>query len=156
MVITTFETRPAGAKTTENWFRFSNAIVRTGLSREIPMDSVRMSLKGIRGEFGVAMRSIDYTMDQTDHLARSDRTQRESWMEWTRTWGFVIRFTDLDVRYAGRTTTGTGRPGIVNTGIVFAPALSAGTNFLAPPSGPTTLTGVAVTTHQVSLSIPIR
>src|SRR5262245_31057641 len=155
-IVTPFGTRPPGAKTTENWFRFSNAIVRTGVSHEIPMDSLRVSLHSLRLEAGLSVRSINYAFNQTDHVTRVDRRQNESWMEWTRTWGFGIRFTDLEFRYMGRTTTGTGRPGVFgnNSRAIFAPAADA--NFLAPPNGPTTLTAVAVTTHQLAISLPIR
>jgi hypothetical protein len=155
-IVTPFGTRPPGSKTTENWFRFSNAVVRTGVSREIPMDSLRVSLHSLRLEAGLSLRSINYKFNQTDHVARVDRRQNESWMEWTRTWGFGIRFTDLEFRYMGRTTTGTGRPGVFgnNSRAVFTPA--ADVNFLAPPNGPTTLTAVAVTTHQLAISLPIR
>jgi hypothetical protein len=153
-------TRPAGAKTTENWFRFSNAIVRTGAAREIPLDSLRISLHAVRVEGGLALRSISYKFNQTDHVSQLDRRQNESWMEWTRTWGLGIRFTDLEFRYTGRTTTGTGRPGTFGSSVRAVPPpgvfAAADANFLAPPSGPTTLTPVAVTTHQLSVSLPIR
>ena len=155
-IVTPFGTRPPGAKTTENWFRFSNAIVRTGVSREIPMDSLRISLHAVRLEAGLALRSISYKFNQTDHVSRLDRGQNESWMEWTRTWGFGIRFSDLEFRYVGRTTTGAGRPGIVDNTRGFLVPAAADANFLAPPNGPTTLTPVAVTTHQLSVSLPIR
>jgi len=58
----------------------------------------------------------------------------------------------------GRKTTGTGRPGIINNGgaIALASVADQGRNFLAAPSGPTTLTNVVVTTHQISVSVPIR
>jgi hypothetical protein len=54
--------------------------------------------------------------------------------------------------------TGTGRPGILpsNDGRVFAAADASGPNILAAPNGALTLTGVAVTTHQFSISLPIR
>jgi hypothetical protein len=55
-------------------------------------------------------------------------------------------------------TTGTGRPGIPQqfANPVAFDAVSAGSNFLAAPTGATTLTDVAVTTHQFSVSLPIR
>ena len=151
----------AGSKTTENHFHFSNAIMRTGFARDIPVDTLRGALRSIRLEGGLALRSISYTLDQTDHVASTAREQRESWVEWTRTWGVGLHFSDMMIRYVGRTTTGTGRPGVFsNSDQVFAPAPVAanagGSNFISAPSGATTLTGVAVTTHQVSVSIPIR
>ena len=107
----------------------------------------------------MGLRSIDYSLDQVDHVAEIGRQQHEHWTEWTRTWGLGLHFSDLEIRYAGRKSTGTGRPGIPsNSGVVFdAPvALSSGSNILAAPSGPLTLTPVGVTTHQISVSLPIR
>jgi acyl-coenzyme A thioesterase PaaI-like protein len=67
-----------------------------------------------------------------------------------------IHFSDLEMRYTGRMVTGTGRPGIAQSGVIFAAADAAGPNILAAPNGALTLTGVAVTTHQISISLPIR
>lgn len=157
-IVTAFGAIPAGARTTENHFRFSNAIVRTGVGQEIKLDTTRTSLRSLRLEGGLALRSIGYTLNQTDHVTRIDRQQRESWLEWTRTWGLGLKFSDLELRYVGRTTTGTGRPGIpqTNDGVVFAAAEVTSRSFLAAPTGSTNLTGVAVTTHQISVSVPIR
>ena len=37
-----------------------------------------------------------------DHVAGSDRATHESWIEWTRTWGVSVRFSDLELRFAER------------------------------------------------------
>jgi hypothetical protein len=157
-IVTPSGTIPAGGKTTENHFQFSNAILRTGLGQEIPFDTLRGSVRSMRLELGLALRSIDYTLHQLDHVAGSARDQRENWMEWTPTWGFGLRFSDLVLRYNGHRTTGTGRPGVfANDGPVFAAAAAdGGRNFISAPNGPTTLTNVSVTTHQISVSVPIR
>jgi hypothetical protein len=52
--------------------------------------------------------------------------------------------------------TGTGRPGIAQSGVVFAAADAFTSNVLAAPAGPLTLTDVRVTTHQFSISVPLR
>jgi hypothetical protein len=143
---------PDGGKTTENHFRFSNAILRSGVAHDLALGAdQKLTL-----QLGVALRSIDYTLDQLDHVAGVSRTQDESWLEWTKTWGVSIHFSDLEMRYTGRMVTGTGRPGIAQSGVIFAAADAAGPNILAAPSGALTLTGVAVTTHQISVSLPIR
>ena len=146
---------PAGGKTTENFFRFRNGILRTGLGQEIPVDTIRGSIKSLRLELGLSMRSISYALRQIDHATELERHHRENWIEWTPTWGLGLRFTDVELRYIGRKTTGTGRPGIFSDG-GFAVASSDSRNFLSAPSGPTTLTGVTVVTHQFSVSVPIR
>jgi len=157
---TSFGTIPAGAKTTENHFRFSNAILRAGMGQEVKLDTMRSGIKSFRLEGGLSLRAINYTLNQSDHVTQLETQRHEGWMEWTRTWGFGLRFTDLEFRYVGRTTTGTGRPGIPENsggGVVFAASADAGTrNFLAAPNGSTNLTGVAVTSHQISVSVPIR
>jgi len=146
-------TIPDGGKTTENHFRFSNAILRTGVAHDLAIGSDQK----LRLQLGIALRSIDYTLDQLDHVSGVARTQNENWIEWTRTWGVSVHFSDLEMRYTGRMATGTGRPGIVpNDGRVFAAADASGPNVIAAPNGALTLTGVAVTTHQVSISLPIR
>jgi hypothetical protein len=156
-IVTQLGTIPAGGKTTENHFRFSNAILRTGIGQEIPIDTLRGTIKSIRLELGLGLRSIGYTLDQFDHVTQAARNDRQSWIEWTPTWGLGLRFSDLELRYMGRKTTGTGRPGIINNGnIALASVADQGRNFLAAPSGPTTLTNVVVTTHQISVSVPIR
>lgn len=144
-----------GGKTTENHFQFSNAIVRGGIGHDIDLGSQQL----LRLQLGVAVRSIDYTLRQLDHVAETESRQREHWTEWTKTWGLGLHFSDLEIRYAGRKSTGTGRPGIAFPGgvIVDTPvALSSGSNILAAPSAPLTLTPVVVMTHQISVSLPIR
>jgi hypothetical protein len=147
-------TIPSGGKTTENHFHFSNAILRTGAAHDIALGPDQK----LKIQLGVALRSIDYTLDQLDHVSGVSRTQDESWVEWTRTWGLSIHFSDLDMRYTGRMVTGTGRPGILpaNDGVVFAAADAKGPNIISAPNGALTMTGVAVTTHQISISLPIR
>ncbi len=158
-IVTPSGTIPVGGRTTENWFRFANAILRVGAAEEVPLETLNTTLKALRLEAGLALRSIAYTLDQTDHTTLTSRTQNVSWMEWTPTWGLVLRFADLEVRYSGGVTTGTGRPGVVSTpfpGIADSGVAFGGQNFIAPPGVSTTLTGVAVTTHRLSVSVPIR
>lgn len=145
-------TIPDGGKTTENQFRFANAILRAGAGHDLRLGSDQV----LRLQAGVALRSISYGLDQTDHVAETRRHQDEHWVEWTRTWGLSFRFSDLEMRYAGRSVTGTGRPGIAQSGVVFTAADALTSNVLAAPTGPLTLTDVRVTTHQFSISVPLR
>jgi hypothetical protein len=146
-------TIPEGGKTTENYFHFSNAILRAGVGHELELGKEQR----LRLDLGMSMRSISYKLDQFDHVSEEARQQDESWLEWTRTWGLRLHFSDLELRYTGRHSTGTGRPGILgDQRFVFAAEDRTGANILAAPSGPLTLSGVAVTTHQVSVSLPIR
>jgi hypothetical protein len=139
----------AGEKTVENEFSFSNALVNMGVTREIGPAALQL---------GLSLRSYDYHLDQWDHVAEESRRQDEQWMEWVPSWGARIQLGDLEIRYIGRVTTGTGRPGVAWDGFVAERAIdfSAANDILLAPSGPLTLQDVTVLTHQFSLSIPMR
>ena len=149
------QTIPAGGMTIENNFRFSNAIARMGVQQGFEL--------GNAGPFaavqlGLAVHSIGYTMTQHDLTQLSSRQQTERWVEWKPTWGLSLRFPELEIRYQGSVLHGTGRPGVGNGRILPPTALDAavGGNILAAPSGPLTLDEVRVTTHQVSITVPIH
>jgi hypothetical protein len=97
-------------------------------------------------------------MDQRDHVRGTDRSHEERWTEWTPTWGLSLRFPELEIRYQGSMTNGTGRPGIAQTNAFMAGVrdVALGSNILAAPSGPLTIDLVEVMTHQISISLPIR
>jgi hypothetical protein len=110
-------------------------------------------------QLGLLVRTVRYTLDQHDHIQISDRQHRESWSEWTPTWGLSLKFPELELRYQGSITHGTGRPGVqpdFARGGIALEASAPGTNILAAPSGPLTLTEVLVKTHQISISLPIH
>ena len=77
-------------------------------------------------------------------------------MEWSPTMGAVLHFSDVDLRYTGRFTTGTGRPGIAwewEEGVRVADSFN---DFIIAPQGPLTLQDALVHTHQLSVKIPVR
>src|SRR5881396_485330 len=150
------DTIPAGGRTIENHFRFSDALVRMGVGRELAFGG---RPRAAALQLGLAARSIHYRLAQYDRVQVSGRNQVESWVEWTRTWGFSLRFPELELRYSGRVTKGTGRPGVGvqanRWALADAGAVRAG-SLLVAPSGPLILDAVSVVSHQVSLSLPIR
>lgn len=75
-------------------------------------------------------------------------------MEWTPAAGVAWRLGELELRYAGRLTTGTGQPGVAFDAAA-SPGLEAAADFILAPSGPLTLQDATVTTHQVTARIPI-
>lgn len=144
-------TIPAGGKTIENDFWFSNVLFRMGVARDLGQAAAF--------QLGLAVRSIHYWLTQIDNVQVSIRDLEESWVEWTPTWGFSLRFPELELRYQGRVTNGTGRPGVVPNRGGFGLELnsaSVGNNIIVAPSGPLTLGEVNVVTHLVSLSLPLR
>ena len=150
-------TIPAGSKTIENRFRFANAIVRAGLSRDFELE---MPGSSMRVQGGIQLRSINYHLDQYSHVLVAGREQDESWIEWTYAWGTSIRLPEVEIHYRWRMTSGTGRPGLAGGGgFVGSPTLDSavgGRNFLVAPAGPLDLAPVRVTTHQISVSLPLR
>jgi hypothetical protein len=149
----TGDTLAAGARTIENWFRFSNAILRFGLTEEHPVDE---SDAVVALQFGVAVRSINYRLHQVDHVQGTQRRLRESWREWMPTWGLRWEMPRLAIGYRGSITTGTGRPGVVRRGFGGDVVAVAESNILIAPSGPIALGRVNVVSHQLSISLPIH
>jgi hypothetical protein len=135
-----------GGKTIENEFTFTNVTLRMGLEQRWGPGALQLGLEA---------RSIGYDLIQFDNLAGTRRDETESWVEWTPTWGGRMGFEDVELRYSGRVTTGTGRPG-VDLRATAVPEDAALTTILIAPSGPLTLQDARVWTHQVTIAIPIR
>ena len=148
------DTIPVGGKTIENRFRFSNALFRMGVGRELPIGS---RPRAAAWQLGIAVHAIHYWLSQEDHVQDASRAREDWWVEWTPTWGLTLRFPELELRYSGRVTTGTGRPRTQTDGVVLndPAALRAG-GLVVAPNGPLTLEGVSVVTHQFSLSLPLH
>jgi hypothetical protein len=146
------ETVPAGERTSENHFRFSNVVLRLGVSQDMPLADTR---KGVGLQVGLAVCSMHYRLLVRDHLAGTTQPFRDSWVEWSPAWGLSLRFPHLELHYRGRITNGTGRP---STSTVFNdPLIDAAPNsILLPPGGTLGLAGVSTVTHQISLSLPLR
>jgi hypothetical protein len=143
------DTIPHRGKTVENSFGFSNAFVNMGVTHDAGPVSLQLGLR---------VSAYDFHLDQWDNVEETFRRQDEDWMEWVPSWGLTARLADLELRYLGRVTTGTGRPGVGWTGAAEGRVLdaAAANDILLAPSGPLTLQDATVMTHQVSIAIPIR
>jgi hypothetical protein len=140
---------PAGGKTVENAFSFSNALVNVGL---------RHVVGAVDLQLGLGVRAYDYHLDQWDHVAVTTRRADEQWMEWSPSWGLGVKLASVEIRYFGRAITGTGRPGIAWAPSVAPRAFEAGTanDVILAPSGPLTLQESTVVTHQFGVVVPIH
>ncbi|MCH8069155.1 MAG: hypothetical protein IID16_07835 [Candidatus Marinimicrobia bacterium] len=142
---------PAGGKTVENDFEFANWLIRVGLRQE----NNRFGL-----QLGLQMKSYRYWLEQENNIEESHRTQNEHWLEWVPSWGITLKFPGFQLRYMGRTTTGTGRPGVEqqNWGWMIEDGwmVTTGADFIIAPSGPLTLEEARVTTHQITVSVPLN
>ena len=145
---------PAGTRTLENRFRFTNAITRLGFAATVPLSKEQ----SLRFETGGQLRAIRYHLDQHDLIRDSRSASTQHWNEWTRSWGLSVRFAGADLHYRGNLTTGAGRPGFddFDGGIAVADAAPRpGFSSFVPTFGPS-FDKVRATTHQISLSVPIR
>jgi hypothetical protein len=139
-----------GDRSIVNDFFFTNVMLRTGLSHEVE----RITLQA-----GLEVRSYAYSLEQVSHVVDSYREQDETWMEWTPTFGVTLSFASLDVRYAGRITSGTGLPGLDfggGVGFVSNTINQMGSDFILAPGAPLTLQEASVVTHQLAVRIPVR
>ncbi len=139
---------PAGGKTVENDFTFTNAHVRMGF---------RFETERAGFQVGLQVSSIDYMLKQVDLVQETKRKQGENWTEWTPSLGLALKFPEFEVRYTGRVTTGAGQPGTAWTpvGTARSEAFAMASDFIVAPSGPLTLQEANVMTHQIVFAIPI-
>lgn len=148
-------TLPAGTKTLDSRFRFTNGIVRAGVGTTAALSATT----AMTFEAGGQLRAIRYRLDQWDAVQQRESGSTQSWNEWTRSWGVSARFVGAELRYRGTLTTGAGRPGFDDSGgVFFVDALSARPG-PGGPFGPFNLTpfdDVRVTTHQISLSVALK
>ena len=143
----------AGTRTLDSRFRFTNATTRLGIAATFPF-STDYSL---RLEAGGQLHAVRYHLSQRDVIRDERNTSTQNWNEWTRSWGISVRFAGADLHYRGNLTTGAGRPGLDDfNGAVIEPAAlsSSFTNSFAAFGR--TFGDVRATTHQISLSVPIR
>lgn len=143
------DTLPVGARTLANRFRFTNAVVRMGVSRTTGVPGGR---KVVVWQLGLAVRAVHYRLTQQDYIQATEQHMTESWLEWMPTWGLSLRFPDLELRYGGRVTNGDSRTGGQQSFVVGVRA----PGFFETAGGPVFLTGVHTVTHQISLSLPLR
>ena len=148
------DTIAMGGKTVENRFRFANALLRMGVSRDLELRGLG---KAAELQLGLVVRSVRYHLAQTDNVQLMQRALDTAWLEWTPTWGLSLRFPEFEIRYRGRVTNGAGRPGLASFPVLWGRDVAfAGGSILAAPSGPLNLTDVSTTTHQISISVPLR
>ena len=117
-------------------YRFSNVVLRSGIRHEIMSEAqnVRLQL-----QFGMQMRAIHHT--------------RRSWNEWVHAWGMSLRALEFDLTYHGRVQSGVNRPG--RPSFQGPIAIDVAPFFPFTPPGPVLLP-VRVTTHQLSVSVPVQ
>jgi hypothetical protein len=149
---------PQGAHTVDNRFRFSNSRINVGFGHELAAANDSAAVVGF--QFGLAMRSINYTLDQTNHVQQNARSQDESWTEWTPTLGLRVRTRDMVFSYSVSMTCGPdcSMPGSERLVPVSSPPPMAGGDVpvIAAPSAPLTFDGGSSRQHRVMVSIRLK
>jgi hypothetical protein len=146
IVLPSGATLQPGDKTVDNQFRFLNWNIGIGFEHERQRTDWQLGLR---------VRQIGYTLDQQNFLAEINRNTRESWMEWTPSWGVLFRFATMELHYAGRFTA-KGWPDVFWFGgvDVLTPDFGSGVDFVVGPTGPVNIPEYRVTTHRFTLSVP--
>jgi hypothetical protein len=146
---------PQGDHTVDNHFRFSNSRINVGFGHELVGSADSSTMVGL--QFGVSMRSINYTLDQSNHVMQTSRSQDESWIEWTPTFGLRVRSRDIVVTYSVSMTCGPScfsdqdRAFLTPTA---APVSDVGV--LAAPNAPLNFDGGTARRHLVMVSMRLR
>ncbi len=120
---------PTGGRTIENDFQFGNWLFKMGIGHQEAVFGFQL---------GLQLRWIRYWLDQTNIVEVFERSQKESWAEWTPSFGLNFNFPDFHIRYTGRFTTGTGQPGVA-WAIFAEDAALANSDIIATPGGSLTL-----------------
>ena len=150
-------TIPAGGRTVENTFRFTNTKMRLGISRERASRRNPTTVSGF--QFGLALGTVNYRLKQRDNVQRTNRVQNEHWMEWAPTFGYRYASREFEVLYNVRMTCLSGSECLPNFGgddvSISAPAPVQGGGVIVAPS-PLTFDGGRATVHRITVRLPIR
>jgi len=148
-----------GEHTVDNRFKFSNSRINVGFAHDVPGATDSATVFGF--QFGVSMRSINYTLDQTNHITGLSRNQDEGWTEWSPMFALSLKSKSMSVTYSLSRTCSTRCISLPFFGggddvSVTAPAPAADPTVLAPPNGPLSFDGGSSGQHRVMISIRLR
>ena len=144
---------PAGGKTIENWFRFSNIKLRVGLGREFAMSAD--SSTRMRVQFGLTLLTNNYSLRQQDNVALTRRDRQFNWTEWGPTFGFGLRIHRFEASYAVQATCGP-QACIWAQGddvAVAGPSTPGSVGTAVPIDGPTDFNYGRLVTHRFTVTI---
>jgi len=137
---------PPNFRTVENFFDFSNHILRVGLHAKTKYD-------WLESRFGVQLHFYNYDLNQNDNIIRTSRFFSHDWLEATLSGGLNVKFSNVELMYTLQVILGNGMVGTDRTWLfdrnIFA--ASASTNdFLIPPSGSLVIDKIPLLTHQIT------
>jgi hypothetical protein len=146
---------PAGSKTIENWFRFSNVKVKGGLSHEIRSE-VDSALRFV-AQVGIAFASTSYSLLQQDNVALTRRDRQFGWVDWEPTIGFAVRVGSFEARYALRATCGPNSCVLARGDHVsLAPDTPGTVGIAVPADGPADFHYGSLVSHRFTITLGRR
>lgn len=150
---------PAGGRTVENRFRFTNFKLRAGTSRAF-RNEVDSAVSVIL-QLGVAVSSYHYRLSQRNNVERTVRNESVGWIEWGPTAGVAVRGHAVTVGYTLQLNCSPGSCNPLPRGddvIVSAPTPGPGGVIAAPTA--TAASGDfrygRTLTHRLSVSLAIH
>ncbi len=135
-------------KTVENFFDFSNHILRAGLHS-------KTKYEWLEGRFGVQLHFYNYDLNQNDNILSTSRFFSHDWLETTLSGGLNVKFSNVELMYTLQVTLGNGMVGTngrwatqLDTNLFASSARE--NDFLIAPSGSLVVDKIALFTHQIT------
>ena len=139
---------PPTFKTIENFFDFTNHIIRVG-------HRSHTRHPWLEYRFGAQLHIYSYSLDQQDNIAGTARSLSTDWVETTLSGGLSATLGDLQLMYTLQLVLGNGLVGTQSVTFRVAEAARAN-DILVAPSGELVVNELTLVTHQLALvySIP--
>ena len=138
---------PPNFKTVENFFSFSNHIVRAGLLSSTNTDWLDY-------RFGAQLHFYKYRLNQNDNIFGTSRSMETDWLEGTISAGLTATFSSFQLLYTVQLVLGNGLVSTVSSPIpiLLGNGEPVRTNdFLVAPSGDLIVDNITLVTHQVAI-----
>lgn len=140
---------PPNFKTVENFFDFSNHIIRVGLHS-------RSGSGWLEHRLGAQLHFYSYDLEQHDNLRQTSRSASHDWLETTLSGGFNLKFSNLELMYTLQVVLGNGLVG-TDRATTTTPGFTARDNdFLVAPAGNLVVENITLLTHQLTFVYRMR
>lgn len=136
---------PPDFKTIENFFDFSNHIIRIG-------HSAASKWAWLEYRLGAQLHLYNYDLQQIDNLAHTARKFTTDWLETTLTGGLTARVGHMHLMYTLQLVLGNGLVGVSVPRSAASPEgglIRTTADFLPAPSGDLVVQGITLVTHQL-------
>jgi len=139
---------PSDFKTIENFFDFSNHIIRVG-----HRGSSEEKWKWLEYRFGAQFHIYSYSLTQNDNILKTSRFFETDWLETTLSGGLTAHIGQVDLMYTlqlvfGNGTVGNDHTFFTNTGELGA---SNAPDFLIAPAGDLVVDDITLVTQQIAV-----